>query len=194
MSDQDTLAGLLTSLHELLDTLDLPQREQAAARELVGRVVERVGDVTRLCGEAERQALSWSPELPVPGWARHIRSIVGGTPWRREEVRSRPRDGRSLRTRQEPVPVESRVVGELIDRAIEQRGVSNAAAARRTGYSASAVSSWSRGERRPTAEALLDFLHRLGYEPVVVLDGGYLAADASAGQALRRSGWTPPTT
>lgn len=186
---EGTLTSLLTSLHELVDTLGLPQREEAAVRDLLGRLTDRVGAVAGLCGEAERGALRWSPALPVPEWARRVRSVVGGAPWTRDDVQVRR--ARRAQREQEPA-VES--VGALVERAVRQRGISLSEAARRSGYSPPAVASWARGDRQPAAAALLDFLRQLGYSPAVVLDGASLLVDVTAGEALRRAGWTAPTT
>lgn len=180
------MTGLLTSLHELVDTLGLPQHEEAAVRDLVGRLTERVGVLAGLCGEAERGALRWSPALPVPEWARRVRPVVGGAPWVSDDVQARRPRSRRAQPVVEPISA-------LVGRAVRQRGISLAEAARRTGYSPPAVASWVRGDRQPAAAALLDFLRQLGYAPAVVLDGASLLVDVTAGEALRRAGWTPPS-
>lgn len=182
------MTGLLASLQELVDTFGLSQHEEAAVRDLVGRLTERAGVLAGLCGEAERGALRWSPALPVPEWAQRVRPVVGGAPWVADDVQVR----RHRLARREQDVVEP--ISALVGRAVAQRGISHAEAARRTGYSSPAVDSWIRGDRQPLATTLMDFLRHLGYAPVVVLDGDHMLADVTAGDALRRAGWTPPTT
>ncbi len=173
-----SLTDRVDSLSEMVDTLDPPP---AAVRDLVAGIRERVAGVARVCGEAEQAAQRWSPALPVPEWARRLRSLVGGRPW------SRPGAERQGWAEVEPVT-------SMVHRAIDGLGISAAEAARRTGFSPMAVTSWQRGDRHPSAETLMSFFRALGYEPVVVLDGGHLAADASAGEMLRRRGWRPPSS
>lgn len=173
-----SLVELVDSLSELVDTLDPPPD---AVRALVNGIRERTAAAARVCLEAERAAQRWSPALPTPAWACRLRGIVGGRPW-------------SQAGPERPAGPTAEPVTSVVRRAISDLGISAAEAARRTGNTPPLVNSWQRGNRHPSAEALLRFFRKLGYEPVIVLDGAHLAADVAAGEALRRRGWLPPSS
>lgn len=84
-------------------------------------------------------------------------------------------------------------VVRTIHEALRIRGLSVRQAASKAGLSGSAVAAWQRGDRRPTAAALLDFLTALGFDPTIVLDAEHMVADLTLGTAARSAGWAPPT-
>jgi transcriptional regulator with XRE-family HTH domain len=92
-------------------------------------------------------------------------------------------------------------VARLLKQAVDGQGLSVRDAAKKAGITYQTLGSWLRGARQPSAPALIEVLRALGYPAACFalfgdVVGGVdevASADAAAGRALRRLGWTAPS-